>query len=395
MFMQIAYLTQGKLFLTTHNAQPKEIESEFGQTVQVRSLQIQRQKAWKNRGIMEMMMPPAAVTQMKNQPEATIPIAITSLCQGQDQTLLYALEAGDVGGIFRFDPSCDRELRLFHNADFRVGHLDYQPELGLIACTTTYATGISNIATMAIDGNRPRDITEGDSLDLAPRWIPGAGKALVYQSAGLGRTADGYVGDRAPFTIEKLDFKQGDITTLAADPKADLLSPQIGVDGLLYYIRRPYKARHSGFNPLKVLKEILLIPVRLLYAIFQWLNFFTQMYTGKPLMRAGTHQKVEPKMLKAWGEWITPEQLKDKNFGDADAPSLVPRTWQLVRQPQQGVGNPEVIAEGVLAFDLAPDGTIVFTNGSAIYRIDPQGQRSRLLVANWIESVTALSALPN
>lgn len=131
-----------------------------------------------------------------------------------------------------------------------------------------------------------------------------------------------------------------------------------------------------------------MIPFRLLNALFQWLNFFSQRYTGKPLMRAGTGQTVDPQYLRIWGEWVTPETIRDRRFGEPDAPSLVPRTWQLVRQANQG--TPEVLAEGVLSFDLAADGTIVYTNGSAIYRISADGKRERLLVGNLIESVTLI-----
>jgi hypothetical protein len=234
----VAYLSQGKLYLKPHQLPAREIESQFGQSVQERTLKIRRSKAWKNRGIMEMMMPPGMLQQMDQQPEAVVNVGIASVCGGDDGRLLYALESREMGGIFAFHPTNDREDRLFHNAEFRVSHLTYDPDLRLIACTTTYRTGISNIATMTIDGSRPRDVTEGDSLDLAPRWIRGE-RALVFQSAGLGRTGDGFIRDRAPFVVEKLDFEQQEVVTLAADPKSDLLGPQIGGDGLLYYIRRP------------------------------------------------------------------------------------------------------------------------------------------------------------
>ena len=388
MTFSVGYLSQGKLFLKTPDAPVQEIESQFGREVQERTLRIQKNKAWKDQGLRSMMMPPGMLKQLEQQPEATVNVAISSLCPLSKEKLLYALETPDMGGIFAFDPAQDREDRLFHNAEFRVSHLDFSDHHQLIACTTTYRTEIANIATMPIDGARPRDITEGDSLDLSPRWLPGNEKALVFQSAGLARNVEGFVCDRAPFTIEKLDFVRQEVTTLAEDPKADLLSPQIGRDGLLYYIRRPYEARRKSFSVGQMLKDILMIPVRLAHAIFQWLSFFSWKYTGKPLMNAGTGQKVEAKAMKAWGEWITPEMMRDRRFGDADAPSLVPRTWQLMRQGTQG--SPELLAEGVLDYDLAEDGTIVYTNGSAIYAIAPNATTSRLFVGNLIESVMIL-----
>jgi hypothetical protein len=386
MNLNIAYLSQGKLYLKSQESGLREVDSQFGQTVQARSLQMQRKKAWKNQG-MAGIMPLGLQQRIKQPPEAMVDVAITSLCRADDDTLLYALSAGQVGGIFTFKPMSDREDRLFHNSDFQIYHLDFSAKHNLIVCSATHATGIANIAMMPRDGARPREITEGDSLDLAPRWVPGAGKAIVYQSAGIGRTDDGYVGERAPFTVAKLDFEQQSVVSLAEDPKADLVAPQIGSDGLLYYIRRPYRARPI-WNPLRLLKDIVLIPVRLGYAIFQWLNFFSQLYTGKPLLKTDTNQSVEPKKIDAWGTRITPEMMKD-HAGEPDAPALVPRSWQLMRQGAQG--SPDVLADGVLAFDLAEDGTILYTNGSGIYTLSPGGTRERVCVGKLIESVMVLN----
>ncbi len=386
----IAYLSEGKLYLKQNDSPLCEIQSEFGISVQTRKLEMKRRKAWKNRGIMEMMLPPGALAQMDQQPEPSESASMTSICREEEGKLLYSLEAGELGGIFAWDLTRDREERIFHNTEFGVGALDYHPDQKLIACTTTYRNGIINIAVMPRDSSRPRDVTEGDSLDLAPRWIRGQKKALVYQSAGLGRTNNGYISDRAPFTIEKLDFDKQEVISLASDPKSDLLGPQIASDGQLYYISRPYQSRKPSLNFFKFLKEVLLVPFRLLHALFQWLNFFTQMHTGKPLMRAGTNQTVEPKQLRVWGDWITPELIRDRNFSEPDAPSLVPKSWQLRRQGLQG--DPEVLAEGILSYDLAADGTIVYTNGSAIYAIYPDGKRERIWRGNLIEAVVVMNS---
>ena len=72
-------------------------------------------------------------------------------------------------------------------------------------------------------------------------------------------------------------------------------------------------------------------------------------------------------------------------LSDADAPSLVPSSWQLVRE---SAARKEVLAKGVLSFDLAPDGAVVYSNGSAIHRVEPEsGRRERVLVASAIEQV--------
>jgi hypothetical protein len=384
MSLQIAYLSQGRLYLHRDGEALKEIESEFGKDLQQRRLQIQRKQLMKNRGIQSMMMSPQMLKQMDQQAEAVIPVNITSLCSLKDDELLYSLEADNMGGLFRFNLEKERETRLFHNTEFQINYLDFDPQQNLIACTKAYKTGSINLATMNPDAVRPQDITEGDSVDLAPRWV--GNKALIYQSAGVSRNEKGFIMGRSPFSIQKLDPTHPDIQTLAEDPKSDLLGPQMDAAGLLYYIRRPYKSAVGSMGLVRSLKEILLIPFHFLLAIWGFFNSFTVMFTGKPLIAADTQQKIEPQhKLKAWGEALSPENQKKKHRDDIDAPALVPKDWELVRQGTQGV--PEVIATSVLAYDLAPDGSVVYTNGNGIYQISASGQSQRVIMGKLIESV--------
>ncbi len=382
-----AYLSQGKLYLH-HADHHQEVESDFGRSVQIRSLQTQRQKAWKNKSLNDTTVPEGLRQKLDQAAESIVNIAITSICQVAGGQLLYALSAGDVSGLFAYSPESDREDRLFHNSEFQVQDPDFHPGHNLIVCTKIHRTGIANIATMPRNSIKLQEITEGDSLDLAPRWVPGKRQVIVYQSAGIGRTSDGFVGDRAPFTIEKLDFDTEEMNTLAADPKSDLVAPQIGADGLLYYIRRPYQFKPQA-SLWQTIKSILLIPVQLVKATFRFFNFFTQMYTGKPLLRTNQNQQVEPKGIKTWGEYLNPDLMKGQSFSEPEAPSLVPASWQLVRQALQG-GEPQVLAQGVLSYDLSHDGSIVYTNGSGIYCLQPNGTCQRLLVSSWVESVRSL-----
>jgi hypothetical protein len=54
----------------------------------------------------------------------------------------------------------------------------------------------------------------------------------------------------------------------------------------------------------------------------------------------------------------------------------------------------QVLAGGVLSFDLAPDGGILYSNGSGIFRLDPRGASARLLKDALIEHVVAVPAGP-
>ena len=56
--------------------------------------------------------------------------------------------------------------------------------------------------------------------------------------------------------------------------------------------------------------------------------------------------------------------------------------------------EPEVLARGVLSFDLCDDGAVVYTNGAAIYRLDADGSRQRLHKGAQILQVAVLEPPP-
>lgn len=93
-------------------------------------------------------------------------------------------------------------------------------------------------------------------------------------------------------------------------------------------------------------------------------------YTGKPLATSrGTAQRqLDLKQMMVWGNLIDVDRAARENgLGDPDAPSLVPSSWQPVGQSPNG--RKEVLAKGVLSFDIAKDGSLLYSNGSAIHRL--------------------------
>lgn len=391
MSFNFAYLAGGKLHLKLGDNPIRTIDSQFGQDVQDRTLKSQQRNAWKDKSPIAGMIPQAFLQQMEAMGEAKLPIAIRSVSPCSPGQLLYTLAVGEVTGVFTLDATLEKEQRLFHNSDFAVQHLHVHPQQNEFACTVMHKDGSANIAVMPIDGARPREITAGDSIDLAPQWIPGSEKALVFQSAGIARNQEGFVLEQSPFTIEKLDFQSGEMTTIADSSKFDLLAPKMTADGSLYYIRRPYQPRQRQLNILTLIKDILLIPFRLIQAIYEWLNMFTQSYTGKPLVKSGQPQVQAKQDLLIWGNVINTEAEAEKNrrFGDEDSPALVPRSWQLICQRPDG--EIQMIGDGVISYDVDTDGGVVYTNGSAIYATHPGGMPKRLLRDRPIEQVVIVA----
>jgi hypothetical protein len=378
MDFNFAYLSGGKLHLKLGQTQVQTVVSEFGIAAQHRVRQNQRRNSWKQ------PTPFGAMTLVKegDREAGGLAVAIKGVCPTRTNRLLYSLEAGEVGGIFALDLPNSQEKRLFHSADFKIQQLDYNPALEQIACSVVKKDGSAHIAIVSALGMRLNEVTEGDSIDLAPKWVPDHRQILVFQSTGVGRNSAGYIVEHRHTTIEQLDLDNQELSVLASDPHFDLLSPQLMPDGTLYCIRRPYLPLRRRISSLRIVSDLVLMPFRLCVAVFQWLNFFTRRYTGKNLLnldrdRVDRHETRHAILLGRWID-VRAQIERNRRYSDTDTPAMVPHTWELIRQQPHQL--PTVIAHGVLSFDVSVDGTVIYSNGNGIYGIAPSGKPEPLSI---------------
>jgi hypothetical protein len=97
----------------------------------------------------------------------------------------------------------------------------------------------SNIAVLPMQGTEFSEVTEGDSFDQLPHWVPGPKRQIVFQSAGLDRDAGWRFAGLGPCAIQRLDLDSGDLEEIASESGRDLLQPRQAQDGSLYFIRKP------------------------------------------------------------------------------------------------------------------------------------------------------------
>ena len=157
----------------------------------------------------------------------------------------------------------------------------------------------------------------------------------------------------------------------------------IGSDGSLYYLSRPHTGTQRSF--FGTIKEIVLIPARLLYALFQYLNFFSARYTGKPLTAAGG-PKGQSGDLRRMLQWANLVDAQSEG-APSDETGGVPAAHRLMRRRS---GTAEALASGVVCYDLASDGSILYATGAAIFRLDPGGRAERLCAASAVHTLVAL-----
>ena len=382
----IAYVAGGKLHFKVGEAPARACESAFAQQVRDRHVEIQQRHSWKQEGRGARFMSGLLWGGPERDP-ASLRLAITSLARGTGPgELLYAMDTEGRTAVCLFRTGDGSERRLLHGAAERIRDLRAAPAGDRIACSVLHPDFTASIALMAPDATDLRLVTEGDAQDRFPAWVPGTAARIVYQSAGVGRDGAGRPAGLGPSEIHALDLEQGTLETLASDATHDLLCPQVAPDGTLYCLRRPREGgRAAGLGAM--LLDVVLLPFRLLYAVFQYLNFFTTRYTGKPLTTAGgpKRQGADMRQMMVWSNLM---QAEGAAAGDEPKPS-VPRTWQLVRI--RGQQRPETLAGGVVAFDLGQDGSLVYSTGNAIHHLSSDGRHSRLLSEERVEALVSFS----
>ncbi len=305
-----------------------------------------------------------AVRAPSERDPAEFRIEITGVTRGSRAgEIFYTLETDDICGVFCRDAE-GVERRLFHTADYRLRQPDVRADGSEIAVSAYYRNGAANLALVSSDGSTVTEITDGDSLDEAPRWAPGLGRRLVFQSAGMARGPGGRFAGHGPFSVQQLDVETGDMRCLAEDGQFDFLWPRIAADGALYYVRRPTEfGPPKPVSPARALGNFVLWPFRFVMAIGLLVDMFVASQTGRRLYNPTAAEKRVP----------------------------APASWQLMRRPEGSTTTPETIADNVQAYDLASDGSVVYTNGSDVYRVTPgSGRANKLLTGTDIDLIATL-----
>jgi len=343
----VAYISGGQLYLQ-HEDGERIVESPFGRSLRDRAGQIYRRNAWKVQGRGGQSL--ARALRMPAEPDPSLfRLAITSVTRGSAPgELMYTLETDDVSGVFARDAD-GVEKRLFHTADFRACHLDLRPGGSEVALSIDHGKGLADLAVMNVDGSGLTEITEGESLDEAPRWVPGERRRLIYQSAGIARDRRGVFAGNGPYSIQEIDLESRDVSCLAQDPAYDFEQPRVGADGMLYYIR---KSRENP--PGQKTAPGILGMIRLFW-----------------MMRAARRSEGGP-------------PLPEKQFRP-------PSSWQLMRQEPTAGAQAESLAHGVASFDLAEGGSIIYSDGANVFTMPGNGGHAEKVLSGF--NIDVLAAL--
>jgi len=361
--MQTLAIAKGELWLHRDGQPPRQISSAFAREVIERDERSRRNTSWKHAPREQTGVIPGNTLWGSQQSGPMAPPRFLHAAFGPDaQTLYYVLRVGESTGLFRQYLDEDREVRLFHRSGIAVHGMTYNPGHKHLVLAIGLSDGTAQLEVYDEEGTLKGAVTGGDCIDAAPAMVPGASSALVYQSSGVARHPQhGHVAAVAHATLCRLDYKSGQLDTLVDDKQHDFVAPKMAADGTLYAIRRPVeKPAHERAGG--ALVDTVMMPVRLLKAVFGYLNFFSTVYGKEPLRSAGGPRtpELDQDLGRLWlhGRMIELRKVRDD---PQHAGNLVPGSWELVRRTHGG--SWQSLAKHVASFDLRANGTVVYTNG--------------------------------
>lgn len=387
----IAYLTEGRLFVRAADGASREIESPFARESNERRARAQELHGWKERSGLWGNLDGLSSMELWEQADIRRRFRFQCAARGDvPDEIYYVLALENVGGLFRYDLTQEREQRLMHRNNFAPHDLARHPASGSVAVALPRDDGSIGIFIGENDGRFLTGTTTGDCMDEAPAWVPGEGRRIVFQSAGIGRNAAGFPVGVGPYALALLDVDKGQIDTLLEDETCDFLQPRMLADGTLLYIERPYQ-RHPRTNPWTIVTDVVCFPYRVARAVVHYLNVFSMLYSGQSLITGGGPPRQGPDIptLRLWGRMVNVKQAMERAARDRPA-DLVPKEWRLLRRRPDG--TEDVLAENVLAFDVGPAGDVVYTNGSRLMHLTPDGQQHEIGTDRLIERVVILES---
>ncbi len=379
--VNVAFISNGNLFYKTDAGDVEQLHSPYVQEMSDRMEKSRERHAWKEGTSFGV----SAGARMRtfDQGEARI---MATTAQFEGSKLFYFLKDEGMGGLFAYDFASQIEQRLLHKQSLNLCdlHLDLRSDKLLGA--SIVKGGMAHIVMMDREGNGLRELTGGDTFDSAPVWASLDNREILYQSTGLARNEQGHILAHGNSTIQQLNLGSGNILPVLEDARFDFLQPRVCAKGDLHFIRRPYEAPKYAAS--SFLMDTLMFPFRLLRAVFHYLNFFSLMYTRKPLTSAsGPAMQADIKDLILKGKRIDAEKALRSEGAVDGVPSLVPRSWQLMRRTR--LGQEDVLATNVLSYCITERGDILYSNGRGVFLLSGGAAPRLVLKSDLVNDVVS------
>lgn len=385
----VFFISEGRMYMC-RNKNAVEIESGVLKNYRDKVLESAKRTEWKKTGS------GAAFTNGFEQdadPESRVSAVRSYVrCLGlQGGNLIYSINVDGTVGVYRkYKPSDANEGIVVSSGEYAYNDFDTDGKRFILSAAFA---GESHIALLDPETGDCDVLTDGPSWDYSPVFSASGENAVYFCSAGLelkntdepsrpekpGKNITlpeiwasiNAVPDstlRGPATVCRLGLDDMSMNEVVAADGYDCVRPQSMPDGSLYYIKKPYDKRGAvspAKNALGCLLDIVLFPVRLIMALFGFLNFFSMRYSGKNLKNSGDVRQRDEKQVFIDGNLINAEKERKQNRARGEKePGIIPRSWELHRRKPDG--SDELVRRGVVAFRADQNGELLFSNGSAV-----------------------------
>ena len=387
------FIAEGQLYFADARGTLHNVDSAFVQDAIKRSERSQQLNSWKTAAVEDDRgrMVPRSVLWGASRSTGALTHRFQHVARADDDTIYYVITIGNATGLFRYELKEQREVRLFHGAAMRCLGLTYEPSGENLILAAGNADGTASLEVVDIEGRRRGPITGGDSIDSAPSASQREPGVVLFQSCGVARNPQtSHAAAIGPATILRLEIRSAKLTTVLEHRDTDFLAPKEDRGGNLWFIRRPYE-RTASEVAFSAGKNALLFPWRLAKGIFGFLDTFSKIHGGEPLQPSGGPQahNMQPNLGALWlhGRMVS---LREVRYDNERGGGLVPASWELVCRNRRG--EEYVAARHVVSFDVAPDDSVIYSNGFEIFRLQ-EGDWISLGRSHLVEAVCA--SVPN
>lgn len=325
--------------------------------------------AWKHSGAGAQFRGDAIENLRNSQANEVIRSEITSLQFIDDENINYSLFINDISAIY------GKNLRLKECSESHILHDNNLIIKGSSQKNDDIALTVSNdgitahLAIFSKRDNNFRTVTDGDSYDEHPSYSESDNDVILFSSKGVGRDYNGNFVEYSPSSIYTYNIYSQEVNELYYSEEYSFIKPKQNAKGEIFAIRKPIKDKKKN----NLFFNILLIPFRLIKAIYYMFESFTRAYTGKGFTENSANpakrNEKNPKQIFIDGNLIYADKeykLNKKHSGDFAG--IIPRNYELVKI--LNCGDIEVVYKGVIAYDFDCDGNFIISNGKYIIKTD-------------------------
>lgn len=375
--MKIVY-NDGLKLITYENGKTREYGCEFHEKYMEAAKKEAKNSEWKTQGQGARFM---GAQSNINPEKSDISYYNSVEFFNSPDKLIFSVTVNGLSGVLTKDLSAetDSEGHIVHSRDevFCGAAPSANGNTFATCIKENYVNGHLAVYNLADDDYSV--LTDGDSADSDAVYSLKNSETIYFSSKGAGRNGDGEFVEYSPSSIFTYNTASGEVSEILSADKKSFTKPKEDEDGNLYYIVKPERKEKRGFWG--TLLDIILIPWRLLKAIFNFFEFFTVAFTGKGFSEksnnpAKTQDKTQ-KELFIEDNLINAEEEYKKNLRHKDNfAGIAPWDWQLVKRTP--CGDEISIKNGVIDYCLLRDGGVIYTNGKHVIKVLAGGKTEKI-----------------